>query len=143
MSFDQSFKVGHPRPQVWAMFGRVAEVAVCLPGASLNGDPTAERVEGQMRVKVGPISAEFSGAAEIERDDGSLRQDHRCRERRQEQVYDARSGHLPPIGCGRWSIDGRPSDCRIHFERYARSIRSSGYREGRRRPPHGKLREEP
>jgi carbon-monoxide dehydrogenase small subunit len=71
MSFDQSFKVGHPRPQVWAMFGRVAEVAVCLPGASLNGDPTAERVEGQMRVKVGPISAEFSGAAEIERDDGS------------------------------------------------------------------------
>jgi aerobic carbon-monoxide dehydrogenase small subunit len=71
MSFDQSFRVGHPRPQVWAMFGRVAEVAACLPGASLSGDPTAERVVGQIRVKVGPISAEFSGAAEIERDDAS------------------------------------------------------------------------
>lgn len=71
MSFDQSFRVGHPRPQVWAMFGRVAEVAACLPGASLSGDPTGERVVGQIRVKVGPISAEFSGAAEIERDDAS------------------------------------------------------------------------
>lgn len=71
MSFDQTFEVGHPRQQVWEMFGRVAEVAACLPGASLIGNPTPERVEGQIRVKVGPIFAEFSGAAEIERDEAS------------------------------------------------------------------------
>jgi carbon-monoxide dehydrogenase small subunit len=71
MSFDQTFEVGHPRQQVWEMFGRVAEVAACLPGTTLVGDPTPERVEGQIRVKVGPISAEFSGAAEIERNDAS------------------------------------------------------------------------
>jgi carbon-monoxide dehydrogenase small subunit len=71
VSFDQKFTVGYPRQQVWDMFGRVAEVAACLPGASLVGDPTPERVEGQIRVKVGPISAEFRGAAEIARDDAS------------------------------------------------------------------------
>ena len=71
VSFDQNFVVGYPRQQVWEMFGRVRDVAACLPGASLTGEPTPERVEGQIRVKVGPIAAEFRGEAEIERDESS------------------------------------------------------------------------
>jgi carbon-monoxide dehydrogenase small subunit len=71
VSFDQKFVVNFPRQQVWEMFGRVREVAACLPGASLSGEPTPEHVEGQIRVKVGPIAAEFRGQAEIERDDSS------------------------------------------------------------------------
>lgn len=71
VSFDQNFVVGYPREQVWEMFGRVQDVASCLPGASLTGTPTPEHVEGQIRVKVGPISAEFRGEAEIERDESS------------------------------------------------------------------------
>jgi carbon-monoxide dehydrogenase small subunit len=71
VSFDQNFVVGYPRQQVWEMFGRVRDVAACLPGASLTGEPTPERVEGQIRVKVGPIAAEFHGEAEIERDESS------------------------------------------------------------------------
>jgi carbon-monoxide dehydrogenase small subunit len=42
-----------------------------LPGTSLIGEPTPEHVEGQIRVKVGPIAAEFRGQAEIERDESS------------------------------------------------------------------------
>ena len=71
VSFDQNFVVNYPRQQVWEMFGRVREVAACLPGASLIGEPTPEHVEGQIRVKVGPIVAEFRGQAEIERDESS------------------------------------------------------------------------
>jgi aerobic carbon-monoxide dehydrogenase small subunit len=71
VSFDQKFVVSYPRQQVWEMFGRVQDIASCLPGASLIGDPTAEHVEGQIRVKIGPIAAEFRGEAEIERFEGS------------------------------------------------------------------------
>ena len=70
-SFDQNFIVHYPREQVWEMFGRIQDVASCLPGASLIGEPKADHVNGQIRVKVGPISAEFRGQAEIERDEGS------------------------------------------------------------------------
>jgi aerobic carbon-monoxide dehydrogenase small subunit len=71
VSFDQNFVVAYPRQQVWDMFGRVQDIASCLPGASLTGEPTPEHVEGQIRVKVGPIAAEFRGEAEIERDESS------------------------------------------------------------------------
>jgi len=67
-SFAQSFVVAHPREKVWAFFGDVPAVAACLPGASLTGAPTDGQVTGKMRIKVGPMAAEFHGAAEIARD---------------------------------------------------------------------------
>jgi aerobic carbon-monoxide dehydrogenase small subunit len=66
--FENHFTVAYPPEKVFAMFGDVAQVAACLPGASLTGTPTPERVEGMIRVKLGPISANFRGAARIERD---------------------------------------------------------------------------
>ena len=71
VAFDQKFVVNYPRQQVWEMFGRVRDVAACLPGTSLIGEPTPEHVEGQIQVKIGPITAEFRGQAEIERDESS------------------------------------------------------------------------
>jgi carbon-monoxide dehydrogenase small subunit len=68
-SFEQSFVVGHPLQQVWEFFGRTADVATCLPGASIADASSAERVAGQIRVKLGPISAEFRGFAQITRDE--------------------------------------------------------------------------
>jgi aerobic carbon-monoxide dehydrogenase small subunit len=68
MSFNQSFVVSHPVDDVWRFFGRIEDVASCLPGASLMGAPVSGHVQGQIRVKVGPISAEFQGAAEIDGD---------------------------------------------------------------------------
>jgi carbon-monoxide dehydrogenase small subunit len=66
--FEGHFAVAYPPERVFDMFGDVAKVAACLPGASLTGVPTPERVEGMIRVKLGPISANFRGAARIERD---------------------------------------------------------------------------
>lgn len=68
-TFTQSFVVDHPVDVVWNFFGDVAGVASCLPGASLAGEPVDGHVEGQMKVKVGPISAEFLGVADITRDE--------------------------------------------------------------------------
>jgi carbon-monoxide dehydrogenase small subunit len=67
-SFEQSFVVHHNLQQVWEFFGRIDEVATCLPGASIR-EASPERAIGQIRVKLGPISAEFRGIAEIERDE--------------------------------------------------------------------------
>ncbi|MGH7617547.1 MAG: xanthine dehydrogenase family Fe-S subunit [Gemmatimonadaceae bacterium] len=64
----QSFSVDHPRDDVWAFFGRLGEVTTCLPGTSLIGTPTDDRVEPRIRIKVGPIIADFEGVADAVRD---------------------------------------------------------------------------
>jgi len=66
--FSDHFIVPYPPNRVFEMLGDVKQVAACLPGASLTAEPTPERVEGTIRVKLGPISADFRGAARIERD---------------------------------------------------------------------------
>jgi carbon-monoxide dehydrogenase small subunit len=63
----QHFSVAHPPELVFAMFDDIATVAACLPGASLTAPPSPERVEGAIRVKIGPIAATFLGAARVER----------------------------------------------------------------------------
>jgi carbon-monoxide dehydrogenase small subunit len=68
-SFEQRFSVAFPPAEVFALFGDVRAVAACLPGAFIDAIPSPERVEGGIRVKVGPISAAFRGAAAIERDE--------------------------------------------------------------------------
>jgi aerobic carbon-monoxide dehydrogenase small subunit len=73
VEFRQSFVIDHPVEEVWAFFGRVEDVAACLPGASLDGGEEDGVVNGKMRVKVGPISAEFSGVAQITRDETAHR----------------------------------------------------------------------
>ena len=65
--FKDQFTVAYPPDRVFDMLGDVEQVAACLPGTSLTGVPTPERVEGMIRVKLGPISADFRGAARIER----------------------------------------------------------------------------
>jgi carbon-monoxide dehydrogenase small subunit len=61
------FAVAHPPATVFDLLGDVAAVANCLPGASLSGMPAPDRAEGLIRVKLGPIVADFRGAARIER----------------------------------------------------------------------------
>lgn len=68
----QQFIVLHPPERVFELFGDVAGVAACLPGASLSGSPTPQRVDGAIRVRIGPISASFTGAARIERDPAAM-----------------------------------------------------------------------
>ena len=71
-TLTQHFDVAHPPERVFAMFDDIGAVAACLPGASLTTPPKPERVEGAIRVKIGPIAATFSGAARIERNPANM-----------------------------------------------------------------------
>jgi carbon-monoxide dehydrogenase small subunit len=70
--FEDHFTVAYPPERVFDTFGDVTQIAGCLPGASLTEALTPERVEGMIRVKLGPISANFHGAARIERNSENL-----------------------------------------------------------------------
>jgi carbon-monoxide dehydrogenase small subunit len=83
-SFEQSFVVHHRLEEVWDFFGRIDELATCLPGASIK-EASPRRATGQIRVKLGPIAAEFRGVAQIERDERT------CSGRIQGAGTDARS----------------------------------------------------
>jgi carbon-monoxide dehydrogenase small subunit len=67
-TLQQSFSVDHRRDKVWDFFGRLGAVTTCLPGTSLLGTPTDDHVEPKIRIKVGPIVAEFEGVADVVRD---------------------------------------------------------------------------
>jgi carbon-monoxide dehydrogenase small subunit len=63
----ESFLVDRPPNEVWALFGDVRSVAICLPGAVLDSDDGGA-LKGCMEVRLGPISAAFAGTATHERD---------------------------------------------------------------------------
>jgi carbon-monoxide dehydrogenase small subunit len=71
-NFNEEFTVAFPPDKVFEMFGDLARVAACLPGATLTAVPAPDRAEGQISVKLGPISAKFRGAVRIERDVATL-----------------------------------------------------------------------
>jgi carbon-monoxide dehydrogenase small subunit len=70
--FEQRFTVAHSPDRVFDLFGDIGQIAACLPGASLTGVPALEHVAGTIRVKLGPISANFGGVARIERNPENL-----------------------------------------------------------------------
>jgi aerobic carbon-monoxide dehydrogenase small subunit len=69
---ERDFIVPYPPQRVFNFFGDIPAVAACLPGASISKTSSSDRVEGEIRVKLGPISASFAGAARIERDSADL-----------------------------------------------------------------------
>ena len=71
-SFEQAFTVGRPPAEVFAAFGRIREIAECIPGAVIDGEPAPDRVEGGIRIRFGPISPVFRGSALVERDEEKL-----------------------------------------------------------------------
>jgi carbon-monoxide dehydrogenase small subunit len=70
-SFKQTFTIRHPLSRVWEFFGDPAKVAACLPGASVSGDLSGRKLVGKIRIKVGPITADFHGTVVIDRNAAS------------------------------------------------------------------------
>lgn len=68
----QSFSVAAPPSVVWERFGDVPSMIRCIPGASLVSQEPDGTYQIKMRVKMGPIGAEFAGAARQERNDDAL-----------------------------------------------------------------------
>ncbi|HCV36728.1 MAG TPA: carbon monoxide dehydrogenase [Acidimicrobiaceae bacterium] len=58
---------------VWSVLTNVERIAPCLPGAQLR-EMEGDEFRGIVKIKVGPITAQYQGAASfVERDDASFR----------------------------------------------------------------------
>lgn len=67
----QSFVVPFPRDHVWRELHDFEMVAGAMPGVSLDGAPENGRLNGNLGLKLGPISTNFAGVAEISMDDAT------------------------------------------------------------------------
>jgi carbon-monoxide dehydrogenase small subunit len=65
------FLAEKPLAELWSLFADVPQLVGCLPGAVLE-ESDGHHLKGRMQVKLGPITATFSGSATHERDDATM-----------------------------------------------------------------------
>ena len=70
MELKNEFRVGVPIEQAWRALTDVEYIAPCMPGAQLT-EIDGEEFKGQVKVKVGPITAQYKGAAKFKEKDES------------------------------------------------------------------------
>ena len=71
MELTNEFRVGVPVDQAWAVLTDVERIAPCLPGAQLQ-EIEGDQYRGVVKVKVGPITAQYKGTATfIEKNDST------------------------------------------------------------------------
>ena len=69
MEISNSFTVDAPISEAWELLTNIPEIAPCLPGAKLTGVED-DVYSGGIKIKVGPVTAEYKGSAEfVERDE--------------------------------------------------------------------------
>lgn len=69
MELTNDFRVGVPVERAWEVLTDVELIAPCMPGAQLQ-EVEGDEYRGVVKVKVGPVTAQYKGAARfVERDD--------------------------------------------------------------------------
>ena len=73
MKLDNEFTVGVPIGQAWGVLTDLELIAPCMPGAQLTG-VTDGVYTGKVKIKVGPVTAEYAGTAKFaEKDEDTHR----------------------------------------------------------------------
>jgi len=73
MELTNDFRVGVPVERAWQVLTDVELIAPCMPGAQLQ-EVEGDEYRGVVKVKVGPVTAQYKGAARfVERDDAGHR----------------------------------------------------------------------
>jgi uncharacterized protein len=73
MELNNEFRVSVPVDQAWDVLTDLERVAPCMPGAQLQ-EVEGDEHRGVVKVKVGPITAQYKGMAKfLERDEASHR----------------------------------------------------------------------
>src|SRR5580693_5749966 len=73
MELTNEFRVAVPVDQAWDVLTDVERIAPCLPGAQLQ-EVEGDDYRGIVKVKVGPITAQYKGTARmVTRDAGAHR----------------------------------------------------------------------
>jgi uncharacterized protein len=69
MELTNDFRVNVPVDEAWAVLTDVERIAPCMPGAQLT-EVEGDEYRGNVKVKVGPITAQYKGTARfVEKDD--------------------------------------------------------------------------
>ena len=98
MELTNEFRVAVPVATAWDVLTDVERIAPCMPGAQLQ-EVEGDEYRGIVKVKVGPITAQYKGAATF--------------------VEQGRCG--PPRGAqGRGPRDAGPGQRQRHHHRHAR-----------------------
>jgi len=72
MQITDEFRVGVPVEHAWRVLLDVERIAPCMPGAQLQ-EVEGDEYRGIVKVKVGPITAQYKGAARIVEADEAAR----------------------------------------------------------------------
>jgi carbon monoxide dehydrogenase subunit G len=72
MELVHEFTVAVPVEQAWDVFTDVARIAPCMPGAELT-EVNGGTYHGQVKIKVGPITAQYKGTASFAEKDEAAR----------------------------------------------------------------------
>ena len=70
MEIANSFTVDEPIEKAWELLTDIPFIAPCLPGAKLT-DEVDGVYSGGIKIKVGPVTAEYKGSAEFVEKDGA------------------------------------------------------------------------
>ncbi|MSO36987.1 MAG: hypothetical protein EXQ69_01910 [Acidimicrobiia bacterium] len=68
MQIEDSFRVDLPIDDAWRLLLDIERIAPCLPGAQLT-EIEGDEYRGAVKVKVGPITAQYKGTARLEQVD--------------------------------------------------------------------------
>jgi carbon monoxide dehydrogenase subunit G len=73
VELNNSFTVDRPIEEAWALLTDVERIAPCMPGAQLE-EVEGDEYRGSVKVKVGPITAQYKGKATfVEKDEAAHR----------------------------------------------------------------------
>jgi len=72
MQITDEFRVGVPVEHAWCVLLDIERIAPCMPGAQLQ-EVEGDEYRGIVKVKVGPITAQYKGAARIVEADEAAR----------------------------------------------------------------------
>ena len=100
MRISNEFSVGLPVERAWVVLTDLARVAPCLPGAELTG-VAGDTYTGTVSVRVGPVSALYTGTARFTELDADARRaviDAAGRDRRNGTAAATVTAALRPAG---------------------------------------------
>ncbi|QIN80478.1 hypothetical protein GBA65_20340 [Rubrobacter marinus] len=71
MKLNNEFTVNVPVEEVWNVLLDLERITPCLPGASLTQETGEREYDGAMKVKLGPVTQQYSGTVKIQEADES------------------------------------------------------------------------
>src|SRR4028118_375332 len=69
MKINHEFTVSAPIEQAWETMLNLERIAPCLPGAAIQEEKGDGEYDGTMKVKIGPITANYKGTVKVEEAD--------------------------------------------------------------------------